>query len=128
MSELISSDLRLISVVLQPRLFQFSYTEFKGPIKTALNIWKQKLSFLFINAFPVILEELKSSMPPEPHPPQFSILALAFVLSPPHSKTCCAGPDYVNCFLASHPLIISPPKTRASSRQRRRSAYLGLPN
>lgn len=69
MSELISSDLRLISVVLQPRLFQFSYTEFKGPIKTALNIWKQKLSFLFINAFPVILEELKSSMPPDPPPP-----------------------------------------------------------
>jgi len=66
MSELISSDLRLIPVVQQPRLFQFSYTEFKGPIKTALNIWKQKMSFLFINAFPVILEELKSSMPLDP--------------------------------------------------------------
>ena len=87
MSELISSDLRLISVVLQPRLFQFSYTEFKGPIKTALNIWKQKLSFLFINAFPVILEELKSRMPPDPPPPpQFSILPVAFVLSPPTQK------------------------------------------
>ena len=83
MSELISSDLRLISVVLQPRLFQFCYTEFKGPIKTALNIWKPKLSFLFINAFPVILD---ACMPPAPPPPHFSILALAFILSPPTQK------------------------------------------
>ena len=93
MSELISSDLRLILVVQQPRLFQFSYTEFKVPIKTALNIWKQKLSFLFRNAFPVILEELKSSMmPPAPLPPSVFHFGSRVHLKPPHSKTCCAGP------------------------------------
>ena len=46
MSELISSDLRLISVVLQLRLFQFIYTEFKGPSdKNSIEHLETKIEF-----------------------------------------------------------------------------------
>ena len=75
-----------ISVVLQSRIFQFSDSEFKDPIATALTIWKQK----FTSAFSVSLEEVNSIFSSMPPTPQFGS-RVVFSPPPPPLKNLLRG-------------------------------------